>query len=168
MLNQTLFTEADATGNGDEIVSAAESREAEFLWTERVWRPAGTLAAVALTALLTWHVINGKHGLQVWEQKRAEDRQLAKEIDELQEENAQLRLHVKRLESDPNAIEHEARERLHYAKPGEVIYTLPPEPKPTAQPAAQTDRPTVLDVILRAGGGLLTRIAHVLGLGSSR
>ena len=45
-------------------------------WTLRLWRPAGTVVAVGLALLLTWHVINGKHGLQVWQQKRAEDRQL--------------------------------------------------------------------------------------------
>ncbi|MGA2217789.1 MAG: septum formation initiator family protein [Terracidiphilus sp.] len=94
-------------------------------WTQRAWRPAGTVVAVGLALLLTWHVINGKDGLQVWHQKRAEDQQLRKEIDDLQHENARLRDHIERLKSDPDAIEHEAREKLHYAKPGEVIYTLP-------------------------------------------
>jgi cell division protein FtsB len=36
-----------------------------------------------------------------------------------------LKGHVDRLQSDPNAIEHQAREELHYTRPGEVIYTLP-------------------------------------------
>jgi cell division protein FtsB len=52
----------------------------------------------------------------------------------LQQENAHLREHVDRLKSDSNAIEHEAREQLHYAKPGEVIYTLPAEPQTQTQP----------------------------------
>ena len=43
----------------------------------------------------------------------------------LQKENEQLKGHVERLKSDPNAIEHQAREELHYTRPGEVIYTLP-------------------------------------------
>lgn len=94
-------------------------------WTQRAWRPAGTVVAVGLALLLTWHVINGKDGLQVWHQKRAQDQQLRREIDDLQQENARLRDHIERLKSDPDAIEHEAREKLHYAKPGEVIYTLP-------------------------------------------
>ena len=52
-------------------------------------------------------------------------------IDELQQENARLKDHIEKLRSDPDAIEHEAREKLHYAKPGEVIYTLPaPVPGP--------------------------------------
>ncbi len=104
-------------------------------WTMRVWRPAGTVVAVGLALLLTWHVINGKHGLQVWQQKRVEDQQLRKEIQDLQQENARLRDHIERLKSDPDAIEHEAREKLHYAKPGEVIYTLPAQPPTQAQPA---------------------------------
>ena len=102
-------------------------------WTARMWRPTGTVVAVCLALLLTWHVVNGKHGLQVWHQKRGEDLQLRKEIDELQQENARLKDHIEKLKSDPDAIEHEAREKLHYAKPGEVIYTLP-TPAPTAAP----------------------------------
>jgi cell division protein FtsB len=80
-------------------------------------------------------VVNGKNGLSVWEQKRTEDQQLRKEIQDLDQENARLREHVERLKSDPDAIEHEAREKLHYAKPGEVIYTLPAQPQNQTQPA---------------------------------
>jgi cell division protein FtsB len=94
-------------------------------WMRRGWRPAGTLLAVSLAALLMWHVINGKHGLSVWLQKRAEDHRLQREIKDLGQENTQLRARIEKLKSDPDAIEHEAREKLHYAKPGEVIYTLP-------------------------------------------
>ncbi|HEY1987490.1 MAG TPA: septum formation initiator family protein [Terracidiphilus sp.] len=106
-------------------------------WTLRVWRPAGTVVVVALALLLTWHVINGKHGVSVWQQKRAQDKQLHKEIDALQQENARLRTRVERLKSDPDAIEREAREKLHYARQGEVIYALPPEPAGQGQPAAK-------------------------------
>jgi len=92
------------------------------------WRPAGTAIAVLLALLVTWHVIHGQHGLSVWQQKRTEDRALQREIQDLQQENAQMRQQVERLKSDPEAIEREAREKLHYAKPGEVIYTLPQTP----------------------------------------
>jgi len=96
------------------------------------WRPAGTGVAVLLALLLTWHVIHGQHGLSVWQQKRSEDRALQREIEQLQLENSQMRQQVDRLKSDPEAIEREAREKLHYAKPGEVIYTLPPTPANTS------------------------------------
>ena len=113
------------------IAAPAPLRVRAVDWMLRMWRPGGTVVAVGLALLLTWHVVNGKHGLQVWHQKRAEDQQLRKEIDELQQENARLKDHIEKLKSDPDAIEHEAREKLHYAKPGEVIYTLPaPAPGP--------------------------------------
>ena len=104
--------------------SGATHRQ-EPSFAQRAWRPAGTVVAVALAGLLMWHVINGKHGISVWQRKRAEDHQLQREITDLAQENAQLRERVEKLKSDPDAIEHEAREKLHYAKPGEVIYTLP-------------------------------------------
>jgi len=94
-------------------------------WTQRLWRPVGTGVAVILALLLTWHVIYGNHGLSIWQQKRAEDRALQREIKDLQQENAQMRQQIERLNSNPDAIEREAREKLHYAKPGEVIVALP-------------------------------------------
>ncbi len=102
-------------------------------WSARAWRPAGTAIAILLTLALGWHVVNGNHGLSVWEQKRLQDKQLRKQIDDLQQENARLRVRVDKLKSDPDAIEHEAREKLHYARPGEVIYTLPPDPQSPTQ-----------------------------------
>jgi cell division protein FtsB len=103
----------------------------------RAWRPAGSVLAVALAALLMWHVVNGRHGLSVWQQKRVEDQQLRREIDSLQQENARLHERVEKLKTDPHAIEREAREKLHYAKPGEVIYTLPADPPARSQPAGK-------------------------------
>lgn len=94
-------------------------------WAQRIWRPAGTAIAVLLALLVTWHVVHGKHGLSVWQHERSEDRMLQQQIRDLQDENAQMQQRIERLKSDPDTIEHEAREKLHYAKPGEVIYTLP-------------------------------------------
>jgi cell division protein FtsB len=106
----------------------ASLRERAIAWAQRLWRPTGTVIAVGLALLVTWHVIYGTHGLSVWQQKRAEDRALQQEIKDLQQENAQMRQQIERLKSDPDAIEREAREKLHYAKPGEVIYALPDKP----------------------------------------
>ena len=63
-------------------------------WVRGMWRQAGTIVAVALALLMTWHVIYGKDGLSVWQQKRAEDRSLQQQIQQLQQENAHLRQHV--------------------------------------------------------------------------
>jgi cell division protein FtsB len=102
-------------------------------WSLRMWRSAGTVVAIGLALFLTWHVVNGKNGLSVWQKKRVEDQQLRREIDDLEKENTRLRDRVERLKSDPDAIEHEAREKLHYAKPGEVIYDLPADPQAGTQ-----------------------------------
>jgi cell division protein FtsB len=132
MPNEKTQTEKCAARPGSE---PGQMRERIVELAQRAWRPAGTVLAVGLALLLTWHVINGKHGLSVWQQNRAEDRQLQMEIKDLEQENARLRDHIERLKSDPEAIEREAREKLHYAKPGEVIYTLA-APQTQTQPAA--------------------------------
>jgi cell division protein FtsB len=121
---------------GPEKAAAIEpfsTRALEF--AQRAWRPAGSGVAVCLALLLMTHVINGRNGLTVWHKKRAEDQQLQNDIDKLKRENAQLRDHVEKLKSDPDAIEHEAREKLHYAKPNEVIVAMPPQPQNQGQPA---------------------------------
>jgi cell division protein FtsB len=104
-----------------------------FDWSVRVWRPVSTAVMALLTLMLGWHVVNGHHGISSWQQNRAQEKQLRKEIDELEQENARLRVRVEKLKSDPGAIEHEAREKLHYARPGEVIVALPPDPASQSQ-----------------------------------
>jgi len=111
-------------------------REEAIAFARRSWRPAGTILAVALAALVMGHVVNGNHGLSVWHQMRSEDRGLQKQIKDVQQENAQLRQQIDRLKSDPDAIEHEACEKLHYAKSGEIIYSLPTQPPSQPAPAA--------------------------------
>ena len=106
-------------------------------WIRQVWRPAGTAVAVLLALLFGWGVVNGKHGLSAWQKQRAEHKQLQQEIRDLEDENAHLREHIDRLKTDPHAIEHEAREQLHYARPGEVIVTMPQARVPAARPANQ-------------------------------
>ncbi|MGA3130570.1 MAG: septum formation initiator family protein [Terracidiphilus sp.] len=98
-------------------------------WARRLWRPAGTVVAVVLALLVTWHVIYGSHGISVWQQKRAEDRALQQEIKTLEQENGEMRQQIQRLQTDPEQIEREARNKLRYAKPGEVIYDLPAQPQ---------------------------------------
>lgn len=108
------------------------TRAAAFGMRRRV----ATALAVLLAVLLAYHVVFGSNGVNNYEQKRAQDRQLQQQINTLQKENGNLKDHVKRLKNDPDAIEFEAREKLHYAKPGEVIYTLnQPQSTQDATPA---------------------------------
>lgn len=88
-------------------------------------RKAATFAAAALAVGVGYHVVFGANGLTVYEQKRQETHLLSQQMQVLQLENDRLKGHVDRLQSDPNAIEHQAREQLHYTRAGEVIYALP-------------------------------------------
>ena len=102
-------------------------------WVHKLWHPAGTSLVVLMALLLGWTVVNGKHGLSAWQKQRAEHKQLEQEINELQQDNTKLKDNIQRLKTDPDAIAHEAREQLHYARPGEVIVILPADPKTEGQ-----------------------------------
>lgn len=97
-------------------------------WYDRAqvgWRKVVTGAAAVLALALGFHVIFGQNGLTAYQQKRQQSQSLELQMQTLQQENGDLKSHVQRLKSDPNAIEHQAREELHYTRPGEVIYTMP-------------------------------------------
>jgi cell division protein FtsB len=89
-------------------------------------------AGVALfTVWLFAHVMFGANGMVVYRQKKAEYQNLQKQIDDLQKENERYTRQVKSLQApDPSTIEKEAREQLHYARPGEVVYVAPPSVHP--------------------------------------
>ena len=95
------------------------------LFDER--RRVATVAAGALALAVGYHVVFGHNGLTVYQQKRQETKNLEQQLRNLGKENESLKGHVDRLQEDPDAIEHQAREELHYTRPGEVIVTLPPE-----------------------------------------
>jgi len=107
-------------------------RAAGFVY--RMRRRIATAAAVVLAVFLGYHVIVGQNGISAYEQKRVDDKELQKQIQLLQDENARMKEHVDHLQSDPDAIEHEARARLHYTRPGEVIYTLNDKPADKTAP----------------------------------
>lgn len=91
-----------------------------YQWRRRV----ATVLAIALAALLAYHVMFGANGITIYQQKKSEDRTLKQQIQELQDENARLQDHIDNLKNDPDTVEHEARTILHYTRPGEVVYQL--------------------------------------------
>lgn len=92
--------------------------------------------------MLAWHVLFGANGMLAYHEKKKASRALDAEIESLQHENDRLQKEIESLKSDPKAIEREAREQLRYARPGEVIYTLPrgTEPTPPANATAENRR----------------------------
>ena len=86
-----------------------------------------------LSLLMAYHVLFGENGVIAYQHKRRESRDLQQQIEQLKQQNGALEKQIKGLKDDPQAIEKEARERLRYARPGEVIYTLPAA-KPAVTP----------------------------------
>jgi len=99
-------------------------------------RKVATIATGALALMMGYGVVFGNNGLTVFEHKRQEAKSLQHQMQLLQAENERLSGHVERLQNDPGAIEHQAREELHYTRAGEVIYTLPSVPPSQAKAPA--------------------------------
>jgi cell division protein FtsB len=116
----TLQSKSKLTAQLPALAGAAKERA--YLWRRR----AATIATGTLALVMAYGVIFGHNGLTAFAHKREEAKSLQRQMQQLQTENQQLREHVDRLQNDPSAIEHEAREELHYTRAGEVIYTLPP------------------------------------------
>ena len=97
-------------------------------WFATEWRRLGTLAAAVLILGLIVHTMLGQNGVVVYQQKRAEKQSLQKEVVRLQKENDEYVARIKALKTDHRAIEKEARQQLHYARPGEYVYVAPEAP----------------------------------------
>lgn len=106
-------------------------------WFCRSRRIIATGSVAIMVGLLFIHVIFGPNGMIVYHQKRQEYKSLETEIKSLEAENDRLNQRIKALKTDPKAIESEARTQLHYAKPGEVVYSLPTAPPPVASSTAK-------------------------------
>ncbi len=91
-------------------------------------RKLATAGIGVLLCVMGYHVVFGANGLMVYQQKRSEYNQLQQQIQSLQQQNGTMEQQIKAFKTDPKAIEKEARERLHYARPGEVVYTVPAAP----------------------------------------
>jgi cell division protein FtsB len=124
---------------------APRAEAAAARWVERTrpawsrlaaeWHRLGTAAATLLIVGLLLHALFGANGMVVYRQKHAEMQSLQSEVERLQKENSQYVDQIKSLKSDPAAIEKEAREQLHYTRPGEVVYVAPnpPQKPPTGR-----------------------------------
>ena len=107
----------------------------------RALRRLGIAALMILCAVLVMNEVFGDHGLLALRRQRREYQSLQKQVRDLEQENADLAKQIKALKSDPKAIEKQAREQLHLARPGETIYTLPEQDPKPSDPASARNLP---------------------------
>jgi len=88
-------------------------------------RRIATTTVAVLTGLLFVHVMFGANGMIVYKQKRTEYESLQKQLAQQQQENELYTQKIQGLKTSEKAIEKEAREQLHYARPGEYVYVPP-------------------------------------------
>ncbi|MFZ0770629.1 MAG: septum formation initiator family protein [Candidatus Sulfotelmatobacter sp.] len=102
-------------------------------------RRVATITVAVLAGLLFVHVMFGANGMIVYKRKRAEYESLQKRIVLEQKENELYTQQIQGLQTDEKAIEKEAREQLHYARPGELVYVppVPANPPPPANRSAK-------------------------------
>lgn len=105
----------------------------------QVRRKLGTAAVALFTIWLFVHVMFGANGMVVYRQKKTEYQSLEKDVDGLQKDKTTYTAHIKALTTDPKVIEQEAREQLHYVRPGEVVY-VSPAPAPGKKPDLDSAR----------------------------
>lgn len=116
---------------GRYVLEAAEDYQPAVQRAFGLRRRVGAVLATALAVWLFFHVFLGANGALAYGNKRTEYQALERSVNQLQDQNDQLRKHIDALKGDPATIEREAREQLHYAKPGEIVYVAPPPPSPT-------------------------------------
>jgi cell division protein FtsB len=101
-------------------------------------RVLATLVIALLAVAAGYKVIYGPNGTIVYKAKKAEYERLQQEIADENQRHMELQERVKALQSDPKAIEKEAREQLGYVRPGEkILVQRPPRTDTRASNVAQ-------------------------------
>jgi len=94
-------------------------------WLIRGRRLLATVCIGLLAVLIGYKVVFGANGTVEWRAKRAEYQRLQNAIEKANTEHQELENRVKKLQSDRDTIVKEAREKLGYVMPGEVVLVQP-------------------------------------------
>ena len=79
---------------------------------------------VAIASLLFLDALVGDKGVVEIVKARQDYQDLETSLAHIRSENARLRARARLLREDPETIEHEARERLGFIRPGEKLFIL--------------------------------------------
>lgn len=92
-------------------------------------KKASTLFSVIAVIALVVGSLFGDRGILQLLRQRQRTEELAREIEQLREENRMLADQIQSLRRDPAAIERLAREELGLAQPGETVFVLKDAPR---------------------------------------
>jgi cell division protein FtsB len=111
-----------------------------FGWDQKTLRRNAIFAMALLSLVMLMHEIFGRNGYMTLRHEKKQFSALQQQIQTVSEENKQLEQKIQALKNNPAAVEKQARDQLHLAKPGEVIYMLPgkavlPTSTASSQPA---------------------------------
>jgi cell division protein FtsB len=109
-------------------------------WELKSYRGA-ILGLILVCVALVVHEIFGANGYLALRRQKKQYQELQQQIQSLKQQNQQLQNQIQGLKSDPHAIEKMARDQMHLARPGEIIYTLPDKDKPQSPASSAKDSP---------------------------
>lgn len=126
----------------DDPSSAAAGRPRAAAPAPRLGRQLVIFVVLVAALLVTVAAVSGERGYLDVHRQRAQLSRLRAEVATLRDENGALLTEVRGLRSDPYVLERIAREKLGYARPGEVIFLFTPADPPVKDsPPPQAPRP---------------------------
>ncbi len=110
-----------------------------FGWDHKTLRRNAIFVMALLSLVMLMHEIFGRNGYLTLRHEKKQYSGLQQQIQTVSEENEQLEQKIHALKNNPEAVEKQARDQLHLAKPGEIIYMLPDK---TLSPSSTASRQT--------------------------
>jgi len=111
-----------------------------FGWDHKTLRRNAIFVLALLSLALLVHEVFGRNGYLTLRHQKQEYTTLQRNIQKLAQDNQQLEQKIQALKNNPEAVEKQARDQLHLAKPGELIYMLP-DRQPAHPPATAQQAP---------------------------
>ncbi|HKT10944.1 MAG TPA: septum formation initiator family protein [Terriglobia bacterium] len=110
-----------------------------FGWDHKTLRRNAIFVMALLSLVMLMHEIFGRNGYMTLRSEKKQFTGLQKQIQTTSEENKKIEQKIQALKSNPEAVEKQARDQLHLARPGEIIYMLPDKTiSPTSTASRQT------------------------------
>ncbi len=108
-----------------------------FGWDHKTLRRNAIFVMALLSLVMLMHEIFGRNGYVTLQHEKKQYSGLQQQIQTVSEENQRLEQKINALKNNPEAVEKQARDQLHLAKPGEIIYMLPDK---TLSPSSTASR----------------------------